>query len=379
MQPKLTGFFSRASTAYVVLSVGLLLSFAATYLASRHVENEARLKFEGTVSDWPDAIEARIRAYADILLGIRGLYFAGDAVSRAEFHGYVKSLDLHRRYPGVQVIHYGERITAAQRPAFEQEVRTDTSIDPHGYPDFTIKPPGERAEYVVVRYVEPMAGNEAALGLDLSGDAVRLAALERTRDSGLLTASGTIALANDPKRHPGFAMRLPVYRPGMPTATTAQRREAFTGVISASFVIIDLMRGLFGEPNLERVRILIHDAGYVDSQIGPEPPSLANRMFDSDRLLSGGRIANSYGSPAAPPSKSGAGAGTSRSRRASHSWIRPRAGCRPWRCSAGSPSLCCCSALRVPSPPLAAGRSSWPIASPRICARAKRTSPRRSA
>jgi diguanylate cyclase (GGDEF)-like protein/PAS domain S-box-containing protein len=295
MQPKLTGFFSRASTAYVVLSVGLLLSFAATYLASRHVENEARLKFEGTVSDWPDAIEARIRAYADILLGIRGLYFAGDAVSRAEFHGYVKSLDLHRRYPGVQVIHYGERITAAQRPAFEQEVRTDTSIDPHGYPDFTIKPPGERAEYVVVRYVEPMPGNEAALGLDLSGDAVRLAALERTRDSGLLTASGTIALANDPKRHPGFAMRLPVYRPGMPTATTAQRREAFTGVISASFVIIDLMRGLFGEPNLERVRILIHDAGYVDSQIGPEPPSLANRMFDSDRLLSGGRIANSYG------------------------------------------------------------------------------------
>jgi diguanylate cyclase (GGDEF)-like protein/PAS domain S-box-containing protein len=295
MQPKLTGLFNRASTAYVVLSVGLLLSFAAAYLAARHVEREAQLKFEGTVSDWPDAIEARIRAYADILLGIRGMYIAADAVSRAEFRSYLNSLDLRRRYPGVQVIHHGERITATQRAAFEHEVRSDTSIEPRGYPGFAIKPPGERAEYVVVRYVEPMAGNEAALGLDLSGDPVRLAALERTRDSGQLTASGTIALANDPKRHPGFAMRLPVYRPGMPTDTVAQRREAFTGVISASFVVIDLMRGLFGEQNLQRVRILIHDAGYVDSRAGPEPPSLANRMFDSERLLSGERTERSYG------------------------------------------------------------------------------------
>jgi diguanylate cyclase (GGDEF)-like protein/PAS domain S-box-containing protein len=295
MRRKLTGLFGRASTAYVVLSVGILLSLSAAFLALKHVDNAARLKFDGTVSDWPDAIEARIRAYADILLGIRGMYMAADSVSRAEFHHYVKSLDLNRRYPGVQVIHYGERITAAQRAAFEQQVRRDTSIDRRGYRDFAIKPPGERAEYVVVRYVEPMAGNEAALGLDLSGDPVRLAALERTRDSGQLTASGTIALANDPKRHPGFAMRLPIYRPGMPVETAEQRREAFIGVVSASFVVIDLMRGLFGEQNLQRVRILIHDAGYVDSKTGPEPPTLANRMFDSDRLLSGAPAFGSSG------------------------------------------------------------------------------------
>lgn len=184
MRVRLTGILSRTSTVYIVLAAGLLLTAAAAYLAERQVLHEARLKFEGVVSDWPDAIEARIRAYADILLGIRGMYIAADSVSRAEFHEYIKSLDLDRRYPGVQVIHYGRRISAAERASFEAEARRDRSVDPRGYPGFAINPPGERAEYVVVEYVEPMAGNETALGLDLAGDPVRFAALERMRDSG---------------------------------------------------------------------------------------------------------------------------------------------------------------------------------------------------
>ena len=285
MRLKLTGIFSRASTAYVVLSAGLFLSVATAFLLEKQVQHEARLKFEGTVSDWPDAIEARIRAYADILLGIRGMFIAADSVSRTEFQSYIDSLDLNRRYPGVQVIHYGHRIAASERPMLEAAVRSDRSVDPAGYPNFSIKPPGERPEYVVVIYVEPMAGNEAALGLDLGGDPVRLAALDRTRDSGQLTASGTIALAHDPKKHPGFAMRLPIYRPGMPLTTVAQRRQAFTGVVSASFVVIDLMRGVIGEQSLQNIRVRIHDGGFADGPGGFDAPAPTNLMFDSERLL----------------------------------------------------------------------------------------------
>ena len=285
MRFKLTGLFARASTAYGVLSVGILFSIGAAYLAEKQVRHEARIKFEGTVSDWPEVIEARIRAYADILLGIRGMYVAAGSVSRIQFRDYIESLALDRRYPGVQVLHYGQRISAAERAAFENAVRHDRSLQPDGYPDFAIKPPGERPEYVVVQYVEPMTGNEAALGLDLSGDPIRQAALERTRDSGALTASGIIALAHDPKKHPGFAMRIPVYRNGMPIETVDERRAAFTGVISASFVVIDLMRGVFGEQSLENIRIRIHDTGYFDGPRRDEPLSTANLLFDSNRLL----------------------------------------------------------------------------------------------
>ena len=65
------------------------------------------------------------------------------------------------------------------------------------------------------------------MGLDLAGDPVRLAALERPRDSGQITATGRIKLILDAGGRSGFAMRLPVYQKGMPLVNTAQRRAAF--------------------------------------------------------------------------------------------------------------------------------------------------------
>jgi len=285
MRLRLASLLNSAATAFFVLAAGTALSIAAAFFLARQIEHDAGLKFEREVAEAQEAIETRIRAYSDVLLGVRALFVASDSVTRDDFQTYIASLELDRRYPGIQVIHHAQRVPAAQKQAFEATVRNDRSVDPRGYPDFAVKPPGDRLEYFIVQYVEPMAGNEAALGLDLGGDAVRLAALERTRDSGQLTASGTIALALDPKRHPGFAMRLPVYRKGMPVATVEERREAFTGVVSASFVVIDLMRGVLSKQFLQTMHVRIHDAGFVDSTHGLQQPSAENLMFDSDRLV----------------------------------------------------------------------------------------------
>ena len=285
MPPKLVDIASHASTAFAVLALGIVLSAAAAYWTAKQVQREVRLKFESAVAGAREAVDSRIRTYSDVLLGVRGLFIASDSVSRGEFRDYIYSLALSRRYPGIQGINYAQRISAAQERTFVAMTRNDTSVDPGGYPGFTIKPPGNRPEYVVVKYVEPTAGNEVALGLDLAADAVRLAALERTRDSGRLTATGIIALSLDPRRHPGFAMRLPVYRKGMPLGTVAQRREAFSGMVSAAFIVIDLMSGVLSEPFLQAIHVRIHDAGFVDSPQGLQPAAAENLMFDSDRLL----------------------------------------------------------------------------------------------
>ena len=282
---RLAVIYRQVSTSLSVLAIGVALSAAVAYLVAGQVAREARLKFEADVGDAQEAIASRVGAYSDLLVGIRGLFVAETSVGRNEFKRYIESLDLDQRYPGVQVIHYARRITAAQRPAFEAMVRADTTVESRGYPKFAINPPGDRPEYAIVQYVEPMAGNEIALGLDLAGDAVRLAALNRTRDSGQLTASGAIALANDPSRHPGFAMRLAIYRKDAPLATAAQRHDAFSGVVSASFIVIDLMRGALSRPFLQKFHVQIHDAGFLDNPKGPQPPGAGNLMFDSDRLI----------------------------------------------------------------------------------------------
>jgi diguanylate cyclase (GGDEF)-like protein/PAS domain S-box-containing protein len=262
-----------------------VLSVCSAYLVALNVAHEAELQFNADVADTRDAIHTRIQAYADVLQGVRALFDTRGVLVRDEFRRYVQSIGLSERYPGIQVIHYSQRITAQQRPAFEAKVRADTSVDPRGYPGFAINPPGERPEYVVVQFVEPMAGNEAALGLDLGGDAVRLAALKRTRDSGQLTASGAIALALDPRKHPGFAVRLGLYRKDAPLTTLAQRREAFIGVVSASFVVIDLMRGALNDSLLKKIHVQIHDAGFLDNPKGLQAPRADNLMFDSERLI----------------------------------------------------------------------------------------------
>ncbi len=272
-----------------MLAVGTAVSIFVALWTAHLVERETKQKFENMAADARAAIDSRIRAYANILLGVRGLFDTRPvetrAVTRDDFHRYIGSFDLQRRYPGAQVIHYSRRVGNSDREAFEKSVRNDTSIDPRGYPEFRIRPPGERAEYVAAEFVEPMAGNERAMGLDLGGDPARRIALEHTRDSGGITASGPIAITQDPNKHPGFAMRLAIYRRDAPTATPQQRRDAFTGVVSASFVVVDLMRGVLSEPVLQKMHVRIYDAGFVGS---PLPAASGNLMFDSTRLLPAG-------------------------------------------------------------------------------------------
>lgn len=264
---------------WAVLGAGLLLTAIAWNATRLQAERETAGRFAAISSDALEAIDSRVRGHSEILKGVHALYQANAGhFSEREFTDYVAALDLPRRYPGIQVIHYAQRVTSVERAAFENAARSTEA-------GFAIKPAGQRDEYVVVRYVAPRAGNEGALGLDLAGDPVRLQSLNRARATGELTATGPIALALDPSRYPGFAMRLPVYQRGAPTGTVAQRRAGFTGIISASFIVIDIMRGLFSESLLAQIQVRVHDAGPANAEGAAEPPSEKNLMFDSARLL----------------------------------------------------------------------------------------------
>lgn len=125
----------------MILALGLILSVAAAVWYSNMAQREVRLKFENAASDARDAIQSRLLAYSDVLYGVKGLFEASNSVERDEFQRYIAGLDLPHRYPGIQVIHYSQHVTAAQLKAFETMVRNDTTVAPAGYPDFAVKPP----------------------------------------------------------------------------------------------------------------------------------------------------------------------------------------------------------------------------------------------
>jgi signal transduction histidine kinase len=277
---------------WVVLAIGIPASFLLFSFFQDAVEDVARLRFERYASDTKHVIEARVLSYADILHGLAALFTGQRPVDRVQFHRFVKSLDLKRRYPGFDVVNYATYVPAKDRQRFEESVRRDTSLDPRGYPRFALRPAGERPEYFVIVYVEPMAGFEFAFGLDLGAnpavagaDTQTLADLQHAaRDSGKLTASGRPIRIKAATEYTGLAMRLAVYRGGLPLETVEQRRTAFLGSVGAGFNVENLMRGVLSEETAKYLRFRLYDVGSSSGNL-PSPATAKKwLLFDSNQL-----------------------------------------------------------------------------------------------
>ena len=163
-------------------------------------------------------------------------------VGRDEFRAFVQPA--LARYQSIKAIEWIPRVNASERRAYEDQARRE------GYAGFQItergadgamRPAAERAEYFPVYIVEPLLGNERALGFDLASNVTRLAALERARDSGEMQASGRITLVQETGDQAGLLIFAPVYRNGAPRATIEQRRENLLGFVLSVFRIGDMI------------------------------------------------------------------------------------------------------------------------------------------
>ena len=271
--------------ALFVLALGLLISFAAWRLTEQRVAAEAESKFQHEVAQAVGALDRRFQDNVNLLVGLRGLFVASDRVDRDDFQRYLSGFNIRQRYAGVRLVSYVQYVPGSDKTRFEESVRRDRSIDPRGYPEFAIKPPGARGEYMVVTYIEPLAGNERALGFDLFSELPRRPSVERTRDSGQATASEPIWLAADPLKQISLALRMPVYRRGMPAATVAQRRAAFIGVVSSAINVEDLVGGLLGRQLGRDFDLTIHDLGFSGEDAQLAEPVRDNLVFDSSRTF----------------------------------------------------------------------------------------------
>jgi signal transduction histidine kinase len=282
--------FRSAVISWLVLAIGIPASFFLFTFIQDSVEDVARLQFEREANSAHSIIEHRLRSYSDVLYALRALFASDDSVGRLDFHRFVESLGLKRRYPGFISINYAKYVPAKDKRRFEESVRRDTSLDPRGYPQFSIRPAGERHEYFVLVYLEPMVGYEFAFGLDLGAnpmaeDSEKVAeAVRLHRDSGSLSASAQQLRVRLSKEAIYLAMRLGVYRNGMPVETVVQRRAAYVGSVGAAFDVESLMRGALSEDTLRYMRFRLFDAGSAVAQSNTRSPEPSRLLFDSDQL-----------------------------------------------------------------------------------------------
>lgn len=259
----------------MVLAIGVVLSIAAWVFTRAVVERDARFKFQSATIAVATTAQTHIHSYANLLYGLQGLFQTEPVVSHAAFNRYVYALNLPLRYPGVRSVSYAHRVSASAKAEFETQLRRDPELVRRGYGNVVIKPAGERSEYFVITYIEPLHANKAALGYDIASDEERMAPVERARDTGMPTLSGRLVLAIDPTQsETGVVMRMALYRKDAFVPDAERRREAFIGLANVSFVLAELAQRMLSGEGYEKFTLSIHDAGYVDSDPKPAPQEL---------------------------------------------------------------------------------------------------------
>ncbi|MEI6564028.1 MAG: CHASE domain-containing protein [bacterium] len=238
-----SGVFKAIFSALLVLLIsgGVTGYFWSLYNASLSLN--ALAVYQNKTEALNSRIMRRLQENEQILRGAAGLINANNAVSRNEWRQYVATLGLAENYPGTQGVGFSIWVPAAQREAHIRALRAE------GFPDYKIRPDGERAVYTAIIYLEPFDWrNQRAFGYDMYSESVRRSAMEKARDTGKSTVSGKIILVQETDQdvQNGFLIFAPVYRQGMPTETVEQRRAAILGFAYSPIRTRDFILGSFG-------------------------------------------------------------------------------------------------------------------------------------
>ena len=220
--------------------LGLSLTLWLTLSLHQYQAERLQARFTSEVDRVVADIERRFQRPQYGLMGARGVYAASGSVSRREFTRYVESRDLPFEFPGVRGIGFIERLPREGLDAFLERERADEA------PDFAVRTSGQADDLYVIKFIEPLARNRAARGLDVGAEAVRREAAERAAKTGRPALTGIIQLVQDELSRPGFLLFVPVYYPGLPLDTAEQRLAALHGLTYAPIVLQELM-----EPGLE--------------------------------------------------------------------------------------------------------------------------------
>ena len=242
---------------------GLLLSLgvgALLYVATaKSVDDDAHGRFVVQARNAQYSIAARIKAYTDVLRSSASFFQASEQVSSDSFHRYVEGLGLSEHFPALDNINYARYVRDDERAAFELAVRRPAG----GAPVPFISPPGRRADYSVLTLIEPLAPFRDKLGYDIAAKPAVAAALARSRDTGMLSASGHPIQSRQYPNVTWLAMRLPIYRSNLPLRTVDERRAAFLGSVGIGFSVHRLVHSALQEMPDHKIRLSLYDGGEV--------------------------------------------------------------------------------------------------------------------
>ncbi|MGZ8947727.1 MAG: CHASE domain-containing protein, partial [Methylococcaceae bacterium] len=230
---------------WLVLLMGLLGTGLASHRVKLDIERDEYRQFAFYCDEVLLKIAARLDAHKQALLGGAALFDSSQIVTRHEWHDYVQRIRGDEHFNGIQGMGFSAWIPAGQLVAHQKQLRTE------GFPEYTVRPEGQRDAYTAIIFLEPFSGlNLRAFGYDMYSEPVRRAAMEQARDENKVSLSGKVTLVQETTENmqAGTLMYVPVYQKNQPIDTVEQRRAALFGWVYSPFRMGDLLDNLV--PNL---------------------------------------------------------------------------------------------------------------------------------
>src|SRR6476661_8083178 len=136
----------RSPFPWIALTAALALTAAGWIGLERTRYEDARQQFERRTETAVAAIRARLLANEQILRSAAAHMASLPVVSRGQWSSFISNLQLEERFPGIQAVGFAETVSASQRAEHVRRIRAE------GFPDYDIRPPGEREEMVPIVY-----------------------------------------------------------------------------------------------------------------------------------------------------------------------------------------------------------------------------------
>ncbi|MEO9967843.1 MAG: CHASE domain-containing protein [Reichenbachiella sp.] len=267
---RVVNIFHNKYTAWIVLAISIFITISASWLSYYYSSKMAEERFTLKALEITDAIQFRMKYYEQALWGGVGLFNSKKEISRVDFEKYVASLALADRLPGLQGIGFSVILQSEKKKEHIDQIRSE------GFPEYDIKPLGDRDTYSAIIYLEPFDWrNKRAFGYDMWSNDMRRAAMSRARSTGLAATSGIITLVQETDKdlQRGFLMYLPVYQSEDSLATKNERTEALVGWVYSPFRAGNLMKGILSEEEME------YEIELYDNELSEE-----SLLFDSNEI-----------------------------------------------------------------------------------------------
>jgi diguanylate cyclase (GGDEF)-like protein/PAS domain S-box-containing protein len=255
----------------VVLAACLASSYALWRNAEDNLARESRSRFDASSSLVLAGIQRRADDYQTLVLGMQGLFIASQHVDRPEFRRYYENLRGQMPLPGIRALHLTRRVSDSEKAAFMAAVRDDRSLDAKGFPDFVIHPDSAESEHFVIDYIEPLANNLSAFGLDVSSQPAVRESLLAARETGKTTFTQPFQLVQSAQGERGLVLRAPVYRRDAPLGSAAERHSALVALVGISLDASDILSDIFAQPFLAGLCAAVHDVGPQATNGNPAP------------------------------------------------------------------------------------------------------------